>query len=465
MFTQPSNHRVRLIHLTALVVLAVLASACAPAVGSANPTEVLPAAFEAVADPTGMPGEARPAQIDDVTVEIGVGSPIPVFAIISGVLPSPCDQIAQVLQERKGTAFQFTVLTTSTEPPCIPDTMPFILRVPLNVVNLAPAEYQVQVNDKQAAFNLEAGSAEPIVAEEGTAPIISEAVIEGVDLQVGVGSPIPRHLIISGTLPDTCAQLGEIQLRRVSPTGNGFHIGIMTTSLANDACLADPLPFRLEFPINLYGIEADEFNVRVNRFEASFDSNTVPVSGTAVAGADTTALDTSNWQPFKADSGYEIRYPLALYSVRDAASPSDVLYPGVKAITPNDSFYYGKPHATTYKISIAVRENGANLTLDNQAELLAGSALMQYDPQLLAGHDIQAVTLDGVKALRVDGLEVGPTGVTAQIVTIHNGLIYELLVEPYQITGNQAEPFDIGGSNSQSEALFETILAAFKFNS
>ncbi len=90
---------------------------------------------------------------------------------------------------------------------------------------------------------------------------------------------------------------------------------------------------------------------------------------------------------------------------------------------------------------------------------------MQYDPQLLAGRDIQEVTLDGVKALRVDGLEVGPTGVTAQIVTIHNGLIYELLVEPYQIAGNQAEPLDLGESNSPSEALFETILAAFKFSS
>jgi len=82
----------------------------------------------------------------------------------------------------------------------------------------------------------------------------------------------------------------------------------------------------------------------------------------------------------------------------------------------------------------------------------------------LAGHDIRDVTLDGVKALRVDDLEVGPASVTAQIATIHNTFIYELLVEPHQVTGNQAVPFQAGEASPENEDLFEAIIATFRFS-
>lgn len=190
------------------------------------------------------------------------------------------------------------------------------------------------------------------------------------------------------------------------------------------------------------------------------------VSACAPAGSVTPAPSepstaASVWQAFKADSGYEIRYPLEQYSIRNAPSSPEVLYPGVKVIEPNDSFYYLEPRAVTYKISIAVTENQQNLSLE---QLLANGAILQYDPGLLAGHDIREVSLDGQKAFRVDDLEAGPASVTAQIIAIRDSRIYEILVEPHQIVGNQAVPFQVGEASPQNEDLFEAILATFKFS-
>jgi len=176
------------------------------------------------------------------------------------------------------------------------------------------------------------------------------------------------------------------------------------------------------------------------------------------------AVSTATWKTFKADSGYEISYPLELYSMRNGLSPSDVLFPGIKVLEPNDWFYYQEPRAVTYKLSIAVRENAQSLSFDDPKPLLAQSAIVAYDPELLTEGSIQQVTLDEVNALRVDDLPVGPAGITAQIVAIRNDRIYELLIEPHQLTGNQAEPFQMGEVLAANRQWIDGIIDTFKFS-
>ena len=180
--------------------------------------------------------------------------------------------------------------------------------------------------------------------------------------------------------------------------------------------------------------------------------------------ATTGTLSKVNWKTFKADSGYTISYPLELYSIRNGLSGPDVFFPGVKVLEPNDSFYYQEPRAVTYKISIAVRDNPQNLSLDDPESLLAQSAIIAYDPKSLTGHSIQQITLDGVNALRVDDLPAGPAGITTQIVAIRNNRIYEVLVEPQQLTGNQAEPFQTGEVVASNREWIDRIIATFKFS-
>lgn len=169
------------------------------------------------------------------------------------------------------------------------------------------------------------------------------------------------------------------------------------------------------------------------------------------------------WQPYRADSGYEIQYPLDTYSMRSGISGPEILFPGVKVIEPNDSFSYREPRAVVYKISIAVSENSAGLTLDDAEQLLANSQFVRYDPALLEGKRIEQVELGGEPALRVDDLPSGPAGITAQIVAIHGPFIYELMVEPHRLTGNQAVPYVEGAVKPENEALVEEIIATFQF--
>jgi hypothetical protein len=177
-----------------------------------------------------------------------------------------------------------------------------------------------------------------------------------------------------------------------------------------------------------------------------------------------TAPVEEHWQTFRTDSGYEIQYPLSRYSVRSGLTQSSAaIYPGVKVIEPNDSFYYQEPRAVTYRLSIAVTANEGGWTLEDAEELLADSQIYAYDPPLLADRTIEQTTLDGVPAIQVADLPVGPAGVTLQIVTIHNSFIYELVVEPHEVTGNIAIPYVEPAPSAENRALIDEILASFRF--
>lgn len=186
------------------------------------------------------------------------------------------------------------------------------------------------------------------------------------------------------------------------------------------------------------------------RLQASGDRATMPAG-------------TSAWQRYQADSGYSIAYPLATYSLRAGQPSPNVLFPGVRVVEPNDVFTYRDRNQAVYKLSVAVTTNEQGSSLDQPAALFANSALIAYDPALLADHAIQPIALDGVPALRVDDLPVGPAGIATQIVALHGDFIYELLVEPHVLTTNQAEPYIAGVDHDANRNLIERIIATFRF--
>lgn len=173
--------------------------------------------------------------------------------------------------------------------------------------------------------------------------------------------------------------------------------------------------------------------------------------------------NTGAWQLYQADSGYRIQYPLAFYSLRAGQSAPTVLFPGVRVVEPNDVFSYQTRGQAVYKLSIAVTTNEEGLSLDEPEALLANSALIAYDPALLADYLLQQIELAGVPALRVDDLPVGPAGITTQIVALRGDFIYELLVEPHVLTTNQAEPFVAVTDQETNRALIEQVIGTFRF--
>jgi hypothetical protein len=172
------------------------------------------------------------------------------------------------------------------------------------------------------------------------------------------------------------------------------------------------------------------------------------------------------WKTFKADSGYQISYPLGLYSIRSeiTSSPStDTVWPGPKTLVPDDSFFYREPRSMTYKISIAIRVNKEHLSLDAAETLLTQNSFTPYPASALEGVARQPTLLDGVNALRVENFK-GPQGpITLQIVAVQPDWICDIMVEPQQLTGNLAEPFQMGAFSVSNRDWVDKILETFKF--
>ena len=98
----------------------------------------------------------RPIPVSNVTVDVGVGSPIPVDAFVSGEWPDLCAQLAQVTQRYPGKTFDITLLATAADPACPPDFLglPFRIAIPINVVELPEGQYTVTANGATTTFSV-----------------------------------------------------------------------------------------------------------------------------------------------------------------------------------------------------------------------------------------------------------------------------------------------------------------------
>ena len=99
-------------------------------------------------------GDLHPFQVEAVQVEIGVGSPIPVDIIVSGSWPDLCAQLARVDQTIDGNRITVDILVSPANEDCPPDHVgiPFRIALPLNMVEMAPDTYTVDVNGVETSF-------------------------------------------------------------------------------------------------------------------------------------------------------------------------------------------------------------------------------------------------------------------------------------------------------------------------
>lgn len=224
----------------------------------------------------------RPIAVDTVQVEVGVGSPIPVHVIVSGNLPDVCSQVEYTEIRQDGANFLITLSATPLEQGCVQDTLPFKMGIPLSVVDLPAGAYTVTVNDKSAAFQLDTGNTTSSL-KPADMPIAKDDIqVDSVSIDYGNGSPLPVHAIVSGNLPNACAQLGEVRMHRDAAT---FFVRLVAYVPAQSDCNPDTLPFRLEIPLNIVNLPEGPYEVNVNGATASFDPRTRPaVPAEAVAG-------------------------------------------------------------------------------------------------------------------------------------------------------------------------------------
>ena len=107
----------------------------------------------AQAQPRSVPNAGlRPIFVEDVQIEIGVGSPIPVEVLVAGTWPDPCAQLARVDQQIEGNSITIDLLATAEDPDCPSDLMgvPFRMALPVNATELPAGSYAVSVHGLDA---------------------------------------------------------------------------------------------------------------------------------------------------------------------------------------------------------------------------------------------------------------------------------------------------------------------------
>jgi len=173
--------------LSALMVLVLVAAGgCVPVAKStgvrgATGGPVTPVIQTEPAATAAHPAGLRPIPVSNVTVDVGVGSPIPVDAFVSGEWPDLCAQLAQITQRFQGKTFEITLLATAADPACPPDYLglPFRIAIPINVVQLPEGTYTVTANGATTTFTVPVTSPAAQPPAAGTAlPPALEATVE-----------------------------------------------------------------------------------------------------------------------------------------------------------------------------------------------------------------------------------------------------------------------------------------------
>ena len=138
--------------LVALVTV-LLAVSCAPVIAPSTPTPPPILTEEPVTPVIPVTGVAV---VQSLEVQILENSPLQVNAIVRGQLPDAgCTTISGVNQTRDGNTIKLT-LTTSTDPLalCTQSLTPFEQVIALDVSNLPPARYIVNINGIEQSFEL-----------------------------------------------------------------------------------------------------------------------------------------------------------------------------------------------------------------------------------------------------------------------------------------------------------------------
>lgn len=142
-----------------------------------------------------------------------------------------------------------------------------------------------------------------------------------VDVEVGVGSPIPVHVLVDADLPDPCSQ---VEYTEIKQDGSNFIINLFATpdfgSPAVDGCIKDPLPFKMNIPLNVVDLPAGSYSVTVNGSRADFRLDTANI---------TSSLLTANMPIAKTDIQVDDVYvdhgigsPLPVHAIVSANLPS-----------------------------------------------------------------------------------------------------------------------------------------------
>lgn len=107
-----------------------------------------------------------------------------------------------------------------------------------------------------------AGLSDP--APQNTQPM----TVNAVEVLVGIGSPLPVEIVVSGTWPSLCSQIADIK-----SSIDGFQIDISLLASMADSCPPDNvgLSYRFAIPLNVVELKEGTYTITVNGVSTTLD--------------------------------------------------------------------------------------------------------------------------------------------------------------------------------------------------
>jgi hypothetical protein len=212
---------------------------------------------------------------------------------------------------------------------------------------------------------------------------LPEMKVSDVQMQIGVGSPIPVDAFISAELPDICAQLAEVKVAQKDFT---FDVTLRVTPGTREECFRDTLPFRMVMPLNMVNQPEGTYTVNVNGASTTFqwpsDPTVTPASGMTVP---------ADWESYLNDTiHFEFDYPPGW--IVDEGGDTDILW----SEKPSGPGHDGVP-SNIVKIDI-VTEPNTTTTLEElvarQKQIIADSnGKVLVEEEMTLGSGLPAVRL------------------------------------------------------------------------
>jgi inhibitor of cysteine peptidase len=220
------------------------------------------------------------ATVTSIDVLLLESFPLQAQAVLEGYLPDGCTELYDISVERQGQEFVVTLTTRrpTGDVACTMALEPFEESISLDIDGLEAGTYTVIAQDQQAQFTLDVDNVlgsdpiEPINNGADDVILTSDAVVEELSLMIMESYPLQVSAQLSGYLPDGCTTINEVQS---SMKGDTFTIEIVTQRPGGDvACTMAIVPFEENVPLEVEGLPAGEYTVRVGELSETFTLET-----------------------------------------------------------------------------------------------------------------------------------------------------------------------------------------------
>ncbi|NPE28170.1 hypothetical protein HNV12_09395 [Methanococcoides sp. SA1] len=100
--------------------------------------------------------------------------------------------------------------------------------------------------------------------------ITGEAIVDDIEIMLMESFPLQVSVTAIGNLPDGCTFIDEENIEIIN-TGNGFDIALKTKRPKDVACTQALVPFEVNIPLDVHGLEKGVYTVNVNGVTDTFE--------------------------------------------------------------------------------------------------------------------------------------------------------------------------------------------------